>query len=49
MWARNSWSLRPASGEISVAAISTIPPYQHHCRQAGTGCPRSRSVRARRQ
>ena len=47
MWARNSSSAMCASGETSVAAISASPPYQHHCRHAGTGAPRSRSVRAR--
>ena len=47
MWARNNSSAMCASGETSVAAISASPPYQHHCRHAGTGVPRSRSVRAR--
>ena len=47
MCARNSSSAMCASGETSVAAISASPPYQHHCRHAGTGAPRARSVRAR--
>ena len=37
MWARKSSSERCASGETSVATISTSPLYQHHCRHAGTG------------
>src|SRR5689334_24774089 len=47
MCARNSSSLSCAKGETSVATISASPEYQHHCRQPGTGAPRSRSVRAR--
>jgi len=41
MWTAKSSSLMIAIGELSVTTTSATPEYQHACRQAGTGAPRT--------
>ncbi len=48
MWnAKSSCSPTAASGEATATTSSTIPSANSPMRQAGTGCPRRASVRAR--